>query len=416
MNWSTLRFDKLNYVYRGPCTPPPNSRDLLCSWSQAPTLSGAKALNDGLGRGLANRFALVDDLGMYKSHAGNEVRVYTGSSTRSLTYYLQDWYIPTLTEAVELCKYANGNPISSGGCTPGSLKSEFTADNYWTSNPASPGVGTNATALHFGTGVAASLDRTSLRLVRPIRAFAGTIVPSAMTAATTIAPTTTVRAATTTVAPATTTIAPTTTVLSCALGGPCAVGNTGPGGGTVIYANAAGFACGASRTSTCRYLEAAVSTWHTTISPSITAGCNTDKILTCPWSDKSIKLTGTGNTGIGYGLQNTNAMLAQSLSVGSAAVVARAYRGGAKDDWFLPSIDELEEVCKYAKSTRPSSGSVCPGGMIKLDMANMTRWWSSNDTTTDLASAKDFYSPTAIPTVKSNLKSNKLSILPIRAF
>ena len=404
MNWSTQGGSTAN------CTATAGARDLLCSWSLLPTLSGAPALADGLGKGLANSAALQIPTGAYVSSAANAARQYTGSNARS-SYYVQDWYIPTLIEAVELCKYANGNATTSSACTPGSLKPEFTADNYWTSNPASTGAGTNATALHFGTGVAASLDRTSVRLVRPIRAFSGTINPSALTTTTTVAATTTVRATTTTVASTTTVRATTTTVLSCALGGPCAVGNVGPAGGKIIYANPAGFACGASRTATCRYLEAAVSTWYTTVN---TTGCVVNQsILTCRWSDVNTKLAGTGNTGIGYGLQNTNLMVTQSPSAGNAAVIVRSYRGGLKEDWFLPSVDELVEVCKYSKATFPGNSAGPCSGLVRPELYNQVSYWSSNDTSVSNAPAKSFLSAGA---VISDVKSALRSILPVRAF
>ena len=67
-------------------------------------------------------------------------------------------------------------------------------------------------------------------------------VPRTPTAAEIAAGTTT-----TTVAATTTTVA-----LTCAQGGTCAVGDTGPGGGLVFYVRASGtFACGASLLSTC---------------------------------------------------------------------------------------------------------------------------------------------------------------------
>lgn len=47
------------------------------------------------------------------------------------------------------------------------------------------------------------------------------------------------------------------TSLSCAQGGVCAVGDTGPGGGIVFYVQASGgtFTCGSTLASTCKYLE-----------------------------------------------------------------------------------------------------------------------------------------------------------------
>jgi hypothetical protein len=35
-------------------------------------------------------------------------------------------------------------------------------------------------------------------------------------------------------------------------------------------------------------------------------------------------------------------------TAGKAATVARAFQGGSKTDWFLPSLDELNALCKWA--------------------------------------------------------------------
>lgn len=45
-------------------------------------------------------------------------------------------------------------------------------------------------------------------------------------------------------------------VLTCAQGGACAVGDVGPGGGTIIYVKAKGFTCGETLTVECTTLEA----------------------------------------------------------------------------------------------------------------------------------------------------------------
>jgi LysM repeat protein len=47
-----------------------------------------------------------------------------------------------------------------------------------------------------------------------------------------------------------------TTPASCANGGVCALGNTGPGGGKVFYVAPTTFTCGANLELTCKYLEA----------------------------------------------------------------------------------------------------------------------------------------------------------------
>jgi hypothetical protein len=86
----------------------------------------------------------------------------------------------------------------------------------------------------------------------------------------------------------------------------------------------------------CKYLEAAPNTW---------SGGAEDPLTS--WStgaNQSLSVTGARQTAIGTGYQNSLAIVAQSgnLAETSAAVAARAYTGGGKDDWYLPSIDELD--------------------------------------------------------------------------
>ena len=53
-------------------------------------------------------------------------------------------------------------------------------------------------------------------------------------------------------------------------------------------------------------------------------------------------ILGSAGEGIGTGSANTVAILATPVcATGSAAAIARAYRGGGKQDWFLPSVEEL---------------------------------------------------------------------------
>ena len=186
------------------------------------------------------------------------------------------------------------------------------------------------------------------------------------------------------------TLTPSTTTttgdgLTCAAGGRCAVGETGPGGGTVFYVASSQFtsigsACGTA----CRYLEVAPVGWVKSLTYSTKTSCvrfglfksicNTvgfiespsftgevdchpsqygDPYLedpSCTWlastaSGGSFVPTGTG---IGTGHANTSAIITQNAARGSAANFARAFQGGDKTDWFLPSKDELNALCKWA--------------------------------------------------------------------
>lgn len=127
-----------------------------------------------------------------------------------------------------------------------------------------------------------------------------------------------------------------------------AVGNRGPGGGIVFYVSADVFtqtgATGGMCTTDCKYLEAAPTT-------------GTDL-----WTDA--KYVWSGNTGvaigataqgtaIGTGYANTLAIVRQSDGGNTAArasTISRAYGGpNSLSDWFLPSKDELNQMCKWAK-------------------------------------------------------------------
>lgn len=129
----------------------------------------------------------------------------------------------------------------------------------------------------------------------------------------------------------------TATTVSCADGGVCALGDTGPGGGKVFYVHASGtFACGETLASTCKYLEAAPTT-----------GTNSWTEDAYVWSGNTTSAIGTNARGsaIGTGFKNTVAMLAQSSTANRAGTITRAYRGPNNlSDWYLPSRDELAQL------------------------------------------------------------------------
>ena len=158
-----------------------------------------------------------------------------------------------------------------------------------------------------------------------------------------------------TLAPSTT-LAPVTTTgdtLSCATGGTCAVGEIGPGGGTVFYVASSQFtSTGSACDTACTYLEAAPVGWIK--SPSYSGQIDWCSFAIrsvdpgCMWSRNAGRGTYLTRTAIGTGYANTSAMITQSNTRGRASKAARAFQGGGKTDWFLPSKDELNALCKWA--------------------------------------------------------------------
>lgn len=113
------------------------------------------------------------------------------------------------------------------------------------------------------------------------------------------------------------------TGLSCAAGGICLFGDTGPGGGIVFYDAGTTQSWG-------RYLEVAPNTW---------SGGTSDPFTT--WGCRGTSIPGASGTAIGTGQANTTAIVATCTESGIAAQLADALTFGGKSDWFLPSQSEL---------------------------------------------------------------------------
>ena len=158
----------------------------------------------------------------------------------------------------------------------------------------------------------------------------------------------------------------------------CQVGDTGPGGGIVFYVASGTFtqqgATGAMCTNTCKYLEAAP-----------TSGTNAWTDGAYVWSGNLNTVVASG-TGIGTGYQNTVNMVTQSNTANRAGTVSRAY-GGPNNltDWFLPSQDELNQLCKWQRASgtdRCDSGVGLNRGINAsgfVDNGDITFYWSSTN-------------------------------------
>ena len=156
----------------------------------------------------------------------------------------------------------------------------------------------------------------------------------------------------------------------CQQGITCSIGDAGPGGGKIFYYSASGFSCGASFTNTgsptgglCHYLEAAPSTAVTGTFKYATTGLENSDV-----SGITNDTNGDySSSAIGLGYKNSLLLVNQGNDTTSAPGIARAYQGGTKSDWYLPSFSELNQMCKWARGVAWTSDStICSGGTLNI--------------------------------------------------
>lgn len=196
-----------------------------------------------------------------------------------------------------------------------------------------------------------------------------------------------------------------------------AVGGSGPGGGKIFYVATTPFVCGPTRATTCTYLEAAPSGWNTGSDPqrawSATYIWNTVDNVSSPETATA--------TAIGWGYWNTLAIILQGNTdtASSAAALADSLTvtvsGVLYDDWFLPSKDELNQMCKWASNTTVCSddGGGAPGDTgVGAEGFTLSHYWSSTETSLDRAYIQQFGGSGNL----TNTKQTAWLVRPVRAF
>ena len=207
-----------------------------------------------------------------------------------------------------------------------------------------------------------------------------------------------------------------TAALSCAAGGACVVGDTGPGGGIVFYVAGATFtSTGSDCATACRYLEAAPTDQSTGVAWATSAaacyadgsdsGTNDCQNYSIYSNTSGQAVSRTASVGIGMGMANTNQIYARLTTAGSASTsayaagIAWAYTNNGKSDWHLPSRNELNELRQQAASV---------GGFAA------TEYWSSSEYVDRYyASAQAFLGQAQFIQVKSVAT---FRVRPVRAF
>jgi uncharacterized protein (TIGR02145 family) len=161
------------------------------------------------------------------------------------------------------------------------------------------------------------------------------------------------------------------------------IGDVGPGGGIIFYRSDVGFTM-TDDNSKAHYLEVATQNITSSLA----------------WSTKlrteyNISIPGTG-TAIGTGRKNTELILAKDVNA-PAAKACSNLSAGEKNDWFLPSKDELEQLYK--------NKNIISDAAAKF-------YWSSSEQSIAVAYAQNFSDGKQSP----DYKDSKNLVLAIRAF
>jgi hypothetical protein len=229
----------------------------------------------------------------------------------------------------------------------------------------------------------------------------------------------------------------TLTVASCASGGECIVGNTGPGGGIVFYVSAANFtSTGSDCNTTCKYLEAAPADQSTGIVWATTAAfcylnasnegasdCQANSIYSLAAGQDASRIA---SRAIGKGMANTNQIYARVSNGGGAggaststyaAGIAYAYAHSGKIDWHLPSLGELNELCKYARTqTTGNTATACAATGPLRTSFSAADYWSSSELIPSFAEYQEFDRGPTNADPKNATVNGPFYVRPVRAF
>jgi hypothetical protein len=220
-------------------------------------------------------------------------------------------------------------------------------------------------------------------------------------------------------------------VLGCAQGGPCAVGDTGPGGGKVFYYSSTGFQCGPNFSNTCYYLEVAPNTWSGgSADPSLrwdyTAWSDENhagypNLVDDPYPNVTAHIN-ESEIGLGY-KSSVQLFTAYGDNSDYAAGAARRYTGGGKTDWYLGTSVEMNLLADWSKGNPSTptvdsrSGTMIQGGFWQSS-SSATHYWTASqlDWAKENAYRQDFSDNSGVGGSGQDHKSFERKVRPIRAF
>ena len=218
--------------------------------------------------------------------------------------------------------------------------------------------------------------------------------------------------------------------VTCANGGTCVVGDRGPGGGIVYYVSASYFTSAGSTCNTrCKYLEVAPASWQSagaSVAEDSNYGWSTNESLASGQDTTTVTTEGYStserlNWKIGQGLYNTSVMkVLGATSAAQAAVLAYAGNSAA-GQWFIPSMNELNELCKYARGQITGDPKVAcdDSGTLKIETVNDLggfrdgmEYWSSSERTNSRVWNQFFGDGDEL----NERKISSFPVRPVRAF
>jgi hypothetical protein len=196
----------------------------------------------------------------------------------------------------------------------------------------------------------------------------------------------------------------------------CAVGVQGPGGGVIVYVDTT------NEMPAYDYLEVSPEDVSAGVAwANSTAKCGPAVNANCRESFLSDAGNSLNYFGVGIGREAT-ALIVARHNAGSvaktayAAGIADTYTTATASDWFLPSKDELNEVCKYARETGQAAGAsiACTGGTLRTGVGGFAAagYWSSTE---DAATNAWFHNFDTGSQHSFNKVSN-FYVRPVRAF
>jgi hypothetical protein len=368
------------------------------------TSSGAESIsfheqkNWKIGQGFSNTSVMRVTNATSESQAA--VLAYAGTDTSA-----GQWFIPSMNELNELCKYAwgkaTGDPTVACATGSGTFKSTVNAGGDLGGFVGGVDVYESSSELDFhnawyqyfpdGLQFGGAKDSPDYvhSVVRPVRAFGA---------------------------------------LACANFGTCEVGDPGPGGGIIYYVNNAGFSCGSGFTETgsptggkCHYLEVAPSAWR----PG--DGSEEGGITWAVTDNQNVDVSGIANDsfeyfsalGIGLGYKNSDLIVAQGNDTTTAAGAARAYTNNSKSDWYLPTTAELNLLCQWNHGVTQDVTSQCTGGTFNAGIGASAsglitgNYWSSSEEGSGSVWVQFFFNGT---TSSPDKLVGMSEVRPVRAF